>query len=65
MTKSSNTNNGYSNEKDENSGYKSSKTKQGNYEDGYQENIYDRTNLLDTTYTDSSSCANPQSQLEL
>jgi hypothetical protein len=65
MAKSPKKHNDYSNEKDENSGYKRPKTKQGNYEDGYQENIYDRTNLLDTTYTDSSSLANPQSQLEL
>jgi hypothetical protein len=34
--------------------------KQGNFEDGYQENIYDETNLGDTAWTDNAANPNPQ-----
>jgi hypothetical protein len=38
---------------------------QGNYEDGYQENPYDRSNLADNAYTDTPGNTNPQLELEL
>ena len=34
--------------------------KQGNFEDGYQENIYDETNLGDNAWTDTAANPNPQ-----
>lgn len=34
---------------------------QGNFDDGYQENVHDQSNLLDTTYADSVASTNPQS----
>ncbi|MGK7875383.1 MAG: hypothetical protein AB4426_19410 [Xenococcaceae cyanobacterium] len=53
---------GYGVEEDETTGYSSS-ANQGNYDDGYQENIYDQSNLADSAWTDSA--ANPNPQLEL
>ena len=43
---------------------------QGNYQNGYRENVYDRSNLADTAWTDSPANPNPQlydsqAQLEL
>lgn len=34
---------------------------QGNFDDGYQENVHDQSNLLDTAYADSAAKTNPQS----
>lgn len=50
---------GYDKESDESdrSGYG---TGQGNYHDGYRENIYDQSNLADTAWTDSPANPNPQ-----
>jgi hypothetical protein len=59
-------NNDKDNEDKSNIGYKKpSPSKQGNHEDGYQENIYSSLDLLDSSYTDSATKTNGKSQLEL
>jgi len=62
------------NNNQQNSGYRSSGyqtnskhpygANQGNHEDGYQENPYDRSNLADNAYTDTPANTNPQLELE-
>jgi len=59
-------NSGYNNESSGygNSGYnKTPEAKQGNFDDGYRENVYDRYNLGDSAYTDSVTNPNPQLEL--
>jgi hypothetical protein len=47
-------------------GYSSSKeVRQGNFDNAYQENVYDLSNLADTPWTDSAVRPNPQLELEL
>ncbi len=59
-------NSGYESEPDLNVGYSPSKeVRQGNFDDAYQENIYDLSNLADTPWTDSAVRSNPQFELEL
>lgn len=44
-----------------NSGYSQNpEVRQGNFSDGYRENIYDPYNLGDTAYTDSAANPNPE-----
>ncbi|MEG4520820.1 MULTISPECIES: hypothetical protein [unclassified Microcoleus] len=59
-------NSGYESEADLTVGYSPSKeVRQGNFDDAYQENIYDLSNLADTPWTDSAVRPNPQFELEL
>ena len=59
-------NSGYESEPDLTVGYSPSKeVRQGNFDDAYQENIYDLSNLADTPWTDSAVRSNPQFELEL
>lgn len=41
------------------------KVHQGNFDDGYQENVYDSSNLADSAWTDSPTRSNTQFELEL
>lgn len=60
------TNSGYESEPDLTVGYSPSKeVRQGNFDDAYQENVYDLSNLADTPWTDSAVRSNPQFELEL
>ncbi|HAZ46411.1 MAG TPA: hypothetical protein DDW76_32230 [Cyanobacteria bacterium UBA11369] len=64
--KSGYNNSGYSSGTEETSGYATQKNVvQGNFDDGYQENIYDQSNLADNAWTDSAVRPNPQLELEL
>ncbi len=57
---------GYESEPDLTVGYSPSKeVRQGNFDDAYQENIDDLSNLADTPWTDSAVRSNPQFELEL
>jgi hypothetical protein len=57
---------GYSIDPVETSGYSPpEKVNQGNFDNAYQENIYDLSNLADNAWTDSASRPNPQLELEL
>ena len=59
-------NSGYESEPDLTVGYSPSKeVRQGNFDDAYQENVYDLSNLADTPWTDSAVRPNPQFELEL
>ncbi|MEG3864699.1 hypothetical protein QUA43_17350 [Microcoleus sp. N9_B4] len=59
-------NSGYESAPDLTVGYSSSKeVRQGNFDNGYQENVYDLSNLADTSWTDSAVRPNPQLELEL
>lgn len=59
-------NSGYESEPDLTVGYSPSKeVRQGNFDDAYQENIDDLSNLADTPWTDSAVRSNPQFELEL
>ncbi|MEG4032142.1 MULTISPECIES: hypothetical protein [unclassified Microcoleus] len=57
---------GYESEPDLTVSYSSStEVRQGNFDDAYQENVYDLSNLADTPWTDSAVRPNPQLELEL
>jgi hypothetical protein len=57
---------GYESEPDLKVGYSSStEVRQGNFDNAYQENVYDLSNLADTPWTDSAVRPNPQLELEL
>jgi hypothetical protein len=59
-------NSGYESASDLTVGYSSSReVSQGNFDDAYQENVYDLSNLADTPWTDSAVRPNPQLELEL
>lgn len=59
-------NSGYESQPDLTAGYSSPKeVSQGNFDDAYQENVYDLSNLADTPWTDSAVRPNPQLELEL
>lgn len=59
-------NSGYTSDEEDTLGYASPhKVEQGNFDDGYQENVYDLSNLADTAWTDSATRSNPQLELEL
>ncbi|NES97405.1 MAG: hypothetical protein F6K32_19725 [Desertifilum sp. SIO1I2] len=59
-------NSGYLSDVEETLGYTSAQqAEQGNFDDGYQENIYDLSNLADNVWTDSAAHSNPQFELEL
>lgn len=57
----------YPNQEQENTGYGdlTNSTRQGNFEDGYRENPYDRYNQFDNAWTDTSVNPNPMNQQEL
>lgn len=57
---------GYESEPDLTVGYSSStEVRQGNFDNAYQENVYDLSNLADSPWTDSAVRPNPQLELEL
>jgi len=57
---------GYESEPDLTVGYSScTEVCQGNFDDAYQENVYDLSNLADTPWTDSAVRPNPQLEQEL
>jgi hypothetical protein len=59
-------NSGYESELNLTVGYSSPReVRQGNFDDAYQENVYDLSNLADTPWTDSAVRPNPQLELEL
>ena len=59
-------NSGYESEPNLTVGYSSPReVRQGNFDDAYQENVYDLSNLADTPWTDSAVRSNPQLELEL
>ena len=59
-------NSGYESQPDLAVGYSSPReVRQGNFDDAYQENVYDLSNLADTPWTDSAVRSNPQLELEL
>jgi hypothetical protein len=59
-------NSGYESPPDLTVGYSSSKeVRQGNFDNAYQENVYDLSNLADTPWTNSAVRPNPQLELEL
>lgn len=59
-------NSGYESTPDLTVGYSSSKeVRQGNFDNAYQENVYDLSNLADTPWTDSAVRPNPHLELEL
>ena len=54
---------GFDSDKNKELGYKSPPPEQGNFSNGYQENVYDNSNLGDNAYTDSAAQANPQLEM--
>jgi len=65
-TNSGYNNSGYESAPDLTVGYSSPKeVRQGNFDNAYQENVYDLSNLADTPWTDSAVRPNPQLELEL
>jgi len=59
-------NSGYHSDGYQSSGYSlPQKSLQGNFEDGYQENLCDESNLADNAWTDTATRPNPQLELEL
>ena len=58
-------NSGYASDEDTLVYASDKKVKQGNFDNGYQENVYDLSNLADNAWTDSDANSNPQFEIEL